>query len=249
METRPSALCCRICVPLFIRIRTIRKSGYFARVLELRPVSRCHESSPRSCCSSRSKSISSRGSASPGSRCNTLMPWPGWHVLRFVDIMNTFLDTHVLITLRTTQTRTGLYISVRVVDRDYLGAPGRQMAFFSTAKSRHLTPKLVVPFFRNCAARSLFPARCPCARLLRENNHFPFHSQIIMKSANVWKYSRMRKCHAKARNCQRWCRKEQFVLRRCHNQPGMNITSAGIHYTMQSSVWIKDCIDRRNRVG
>src|SRR6185312_8321482 len=36
METRPSALCCRICVPLFIRIRTIRKSGYFASVLELR---------------------------------------------------------------------------------------------------------------------------------------------------------------------------------------------------------------------
>jgi hypothetical protein len=60
--------------------------------------------------------------------------------------MNTFLDTHVLITLRTTQTRTGFYISVRVVDRDYLGAPGRQMAFFSTAKSRHLTPTLLVPF-------------------------------------------------------------------------------------------------------
>src|ERR1700686_3922897 len=91
MEIRPSALCCRICVPLFIRIRTIRKSGYFASVLELRPVSRCQESSRRSCCSSCSKSICSRGPANPGNRFNASMPSPGWQVLRFVAMMNTLL--------------------------------------------------------------------------------------------------------------------------------------------------------------
>src|SRR5579862_2607953 len=91
MEIRPSALCCRIREPLFIRIRTIRKSGYFARVLELRPVSRRQESSPRSCCSSRSKLICSRGSANPGNRFNASMPSPGWQVLIFVTMMNTFL--------------------------------------------------------------------------------------------------------------------------------------------------------------
>src|SRR5579859_2135116 len=88
MEIRPSALCCRIRVPLFIRIRTIRKSGYFARVLELRPLSRCQESSSRSCRSSRSKSICSKGSANPGKRFNASMPSPGWQALRFVAIMS-----------------------------------------------------------------------------------------------------------------------------------------------------------------
>ena len=90
MEILPSALCWRIRVPLFIRIRTIRKSGYFASVLELRPVSRCQESSCRSCCNSRSKSICNRGSANPGNRFNASMPSPGWQVLRFVAMMNTF---------------------------------------------------------------------------------------------------------------------------------------------------------------
>src|ERR1019366_9499381 len=90
MEILPSALCWRIRVPLFIRIRTIRKSGYFASVLELRPVSRCHESSRRSCCSSRSKSICTRGSASPGNRFNTSIPAPGWQALRSVAMMDTF---------------------------------------------------------------------------------------------------------------------------------------------------------------
>jgi hypothetical protein len=33
-----------------MRIRTIRKSGYFVGILELRPVFRCQESSCRSCC-------------------------------------------------------------------------------------------------------------------------------------------------------------------------------------------------------
>ena len=91
MDILPSALCCRIRVPLFIRIRTIRKSGYFGSVFELRPVSRCQESSRRSCCNSRSKSICSRGSANPGSRFSASMPSPGWQVLRFVAMMKTFL--------------------------------------------------------------------------------------------------------------------------------------------------------------
>jgi hypothetical protein len=88
----------------------------------------------------------------------------GWHVLRFVDIMNTFLDTHVLITLRTTQTRTGFYISVRVVDRDYLGAPGRQMAFFSTAKSRHLTPKIGCAVFPELRRAQFVSSEMPRVR-------------------------------------------------------------------------------------
>src|ERR1700732_400613 len=91
MEILPSALCWRICVPAFIRIRTIRKSGYFASVLELRPVSRCQESANRSCCSSRCKSICNRGSANPGNRFNTSMPSPGWQTLRSVAMTNTFL--------------------------------------------------------------------------------------------------------------------------------------------------------------
>src|SRR6476619_2709403 len=91
MEILPSALCCRMRVPLFIRIKTIRKSGYFARVLELLPVSLCQESSLRNSCSSRSKSMSKRGSAKPGNRFNASMPSPGWQVLRFVTMMNTFL--------------------------------------------------------------------------------------------------------------------------------------------------------------
>jgi hypothetical protein len=86
METLPSALCWRIRVPRFIRIRTIRKSGYFASVLELRPVSRCQESSCRSCCSSHSMSICNRGSANPGNRFNASMPSPGWQMLRSVAI-------------------------------------------------------------------------------------------------------------------------------------------------------------------
>src|ERR1700687_6027295 len=90
METLPSALCWRIRVPLCIKIKTIRKSGYFASVLELRPVSRCQESSCRSRCSSRSKSICNRGSANPGNRFNASMPSPGWQVLRFVAMMKTF---------------------------------------------------------------------------------------------------------------------------------------------------------------
>ena len=44
METLPSARCSVICVLAFIRTRMIRKSGYFASVFELRPVSRCHDS-------------------------------------------------------------------------------------------------------------------------------------------------------------------------------------------------------------
>ena len=88
MEILPSALCWRIRVPPFIRISTIRKSGYFASVLELRPVFRCQESSRRSCCSSRSKSICNRGSANPGNRVNTSMPSPGWQALRSVVMMN-----------------------------------------------------------------------------------------------------------------------------------------------------------------
>jgi len=91
MEILPSALCCRMRVPLFIRIKTIRKSGYFARVLELLPVSRCQESSRRNSCSSLSKSMSKRGSAKPGNRFNASIPSPGWQVLRFVTMMNTFL--------------------------------------------------------------------------------------------------------------------------------------------------------------
>ena len=91
MEILPSALCCRMRVPLFIRIKTIRKSGYFARVLELLPVSRCQESSFRNSCSSCSKSISKRGSAKPGSRVNASIPSPGGQLLRFVTMMNTFL--------------------------------------------------------------------------------------------------------------------------------------------------------------
>src|SRR5579864_3699340 len=87
-KIRPSALRCRIRVPFFIKIRTIRKSGYFARVLELRPLSRCQESSSRSCRSSRSKSICSKGSANPGKRFNASTPSPGWQVLRFVAIMS-----------------------------------------------------------------------------------------------------------------------------------------------------------------
>src|SRR5579864_1909643 len=95
METLPSALCWRIRVPPFIRITTIRKSGYSASVLELRPVSRCQDSSRRSCCNSRSKSICSRGSANPGNRFNASMPSPGWQVLRFVAMMHTFFFVHL----------------------------------------------------------------------------------------------------------------------------------------------------------
>ena len=40
-------LCSCILVFAFIKIRTIRRSGYFTRVLELRPVSWFHDSSLR----------------------------------------------------------------------------------------------------------------------------------------------------------------------------------------------------------
>jgi hypothetical protein len=95
--------------------------------------------------------------------------------------MNTFLDTHVLITLRTTQTRTGFYISVRVVDRDYLGAPGRQMAFFSTAKSRHLTPKIGCAVFPELRRAEFVSSEMPvCAPFKGEQPlplSFPDHHE------------------------------------------------------------------------
>ena len=92
MEILPSALCWRICVPAFIRIGTIRESGYFASVLELRPVSRCQASTNQSCCSSGSKSICNKGSADPGNRfhTSTFNPSPGRHALRSVAMINTF---------------------------------------------------------------------------------------------------------------------------------------------------------------
>ena len=88
MEILPSALCWCICKPSFMRIRTIRKSGYFASVLELRPLFRCRESSRRSCASSCSKSMFKRGSARRGNPFSSSLPWPGIQRLCSIVIVN-----------------------------------------------------------------------------------------------------------------------------------------------------------------
>ena len=80
-----------ICVLAFIKTRMIRKSGYFASVLELRPVSRCHESPRRSCSSSSRKSNCSRGSANCGSLFRTLLPSPEWQASVFAAMVNIFV--------------------------------------------------------------------------------------------------------------------------------------------------------------
>ena len=90
METLPSALCWRIREPPFMRIRTILRSGYFASVLELRPVSRCKESSCRNWHSSPSRSISRIGSARPVVRINASVPVLGGRALKSAAMMCTF---------------------------------------------------------------------------------------------------------------------------------------------------------------
>jgi hypothetical protein len=87
MDILPSARCSFICVLAFIKTRMIRKSGYFASILELRPVSRCHESSRRSCSSSSRKSNCSRGSANCGSLFRTFLPSPEWQAV-FAAMVN-----------------------------------------------------------------------------------------------------------------------------------------------------------------
>ena len=81
--------CVHPCVAAFMRTKTMRKSGYFARVFELRHVSRPHESSRRSSCSSFWRSNSSSGPARYGSRLRPLVPSPGWQMLSFTFMIST----------------------------------------------------------------------------------------------------------------------------------------------------------------
>ena len=67
----------------------MRKSGYFARVFELRPVLRSHESSRRSARSSCWRSNRSNGSARYGSRLRAFVPSPGWQVVWFAFMIST----------------------------------------------------------------------------------------------------------------------------------------------------------------
>jgi hypothetical protein len=94
------------------------------------------------------------------------------------------------------------------------------------------------------APTCVFLSYMVCATRLWENYHFPLHAEIIMKHANIGKYSRMGKCNSESRDAERRCCKEHLILRRCKDQARVNVISARIDYSVQRSIWIKGRVDR-----